>query len=96
MEVNQTKLEYNKVCCIYLIQNGQTYYQTKQLFYYKSGQLLQIGRNLLQIRAGITYRGNYYKLVHNKLHFLNFSKHLFDNGVSFKLFHFVNVRHFSL
>ena len=33
--------------------------------YYKSWQVLQIGANLLQIVAGITNRGNYYKSGHN-------------------------------
>ena len=32
---------------------------------YKLGQLLQIGKNALQIGAGITNQGNYYKLEHN-------------------------------
>ena len=33
--------------------------------YYKSGQLLQIGSDLLQIDEAITNQGNYYTLVHN-------------------------------
>ena len=53
---------------------GQTHYKTRQLFYYQSRQrlitnwgsfLLQVGSDLLQIGAGITYRGNYYESVHN-------------------------------
>ena len=61
MEANQTKLECNK-SLLYLFNTKRA-----NLLQNKATFLLQIGKNLLQIRAGITYRRNYYKSVHNKL-----------------------------
>ena len=60
--------------------------------YYKLGQVLQIGAELLQVGVGITNRGNYYKSVQNNMHGKverkikhvkeSFAKHLYNNRLS--------------